>query len=146
MIPEPMYVTTTAMAMPAITAPAPRPSRTKSAMSFIVCAASGRVSRKAGGLLSGPSLGRTHEVAGVHPRGVGPKDAVAGAVVLVELRVVVADGGRLRVLAALEHGRTEDERTLERLHLRHDAVGGEAVRAERVEPLGQRHRLAEADQ
>src|SRR6476469_5075828 len=108
MIPEPMYVTTTAMAMPAITAPAPRPSRTKSAMSFIVCAASGRVSRKAGGLLSGPSLGRTHEVAGVLP--------LLGAVVRVELRVVVADGGRLGALLALEHGGAEYERTLERLH------------------------------
>jgi hypothetical protein len=29
------------MAIPAITAPAPRPSRTKRTMSFIVCSASG---------------------------------------------------------------------------------------------------------
>ena len=35
MIPEPRYVMTTAIAIPAITAPAPRPSRTKRTTSFI---------------------------------------------------------------------------------------------------------------
>jgi hypothetical protein len=35
MIPEPRYVITTAIAMPAITAPAPTPSKAKRRMSFI---------------------------------------------------------------------------------------------------------------
>ena len=43
MIPEPRYVTTTAIAIPAITAPAPRPSRVKRTMSFIAYRQRGRV-------------------------------------------------------------------------------------------------------
>ena len=39
MIPEPRYVTTTAIAIPAITAPAPSPSRTKRTMSFMTYSA-----------------------------------------------------------------------------------------------------------
>ena len=39
MIPEPRYVMTTAIAIPAITAPAPRPSRMKRTMSFITYSA-----------------------------------------------------------------------------------------------------------
>src|ERR687897_592486 len=140
MIPEPRYVMTTAMAMPAITAPAPSPSRMKSAMSFMTYSSARRTcgDRRIEGLRH-PPFGRRDEVAGVLP-------PIRGAVVLVELRVVVAHAGCLGVLAAFEHGRAEDERTLERLHFLDDRVGGDVVGADRVQELAQRHRLPEADE
>ena len=143
MIPEPRYVMTTAMAIPAITAPAPRPSRTKRMMSFMTYSALAAdvlvaMRRSDANGYGYPSFGRPDEVAGLLP--------LAVAVVLVELRVVVAHAGRIGVLAALEHGRAEDQRTLEGLHLLDDRVGREVVGADRVQELGQRHRLPEADQ
>src|SRR5262245_39589299 len=104
---------TIACARPAITAPDPRPSRTKRKMSFNIVLGLGMRSRESGSSAAGygPSLGRSDEVAGER------EDHV---VVLVELRVVVAGRWCLRVLAALEHRRSEDQRAGEGLHLGED--------------------------
>src|SRR5688500_5701205 len=108
---------TTAMATPAITAPPPRPSSTKSATSLtgystIGCVVSWRVRCQEGphrGLRQWrlPSLGRRQEVADL-------LEGTSG--VAVELRVVAAHGGRLGILAAVDHRRPEDQRALERGH------------------------------
>src|SRR5262245_11398285 len=111
MMPEPRYVTTTAIAIPAITAPAPTPSRAKRRMSFITyqVAKRARMIKPAKSARRHPSVGRRVVVAGLLPP--------VRAVVLVELGVVVADARSLRVLAAVELGRAEDQRAPERLHL-----------------------------
>src|SRR5262245_61851710 len=63
-----------------------------------------------------------------------------------ELRVITADGGSLGVLAAVDNRRAEDQRALEGSHLLEDRLGRDVVGTDRVEPLGERHRLGEADQ
>ena len=69
MIPAPRYVMTTAMAMPAITAPPPRPSSTKSAASLIGYSTIGCVVswRRAGSTATG------YARADSHPSGGGRK-------------------------------------------------------------------------
>src|SRR5690606_21654647 len=142
MMPEPRYVTRTAIAMPAMTAPPPRPSSAKRRMSFIGYPVPAPWTRVRGSLSSSgrgfPAVGRRQERADVLE--------CEPSVVAEELRVVAADAGRLGVLAAGDDRRAEHQRAGERLHLGLDRVGRDRVRTDGVEPLAERERLGEPDQ
>src|SRR5215469_7403086 len=137
MIPDPRYMSTTLSAMPAISAPEPSPSRTNSR----ICSTVSLDCRLDYDWLPA-GLRRRLQPAG-HLHEVGMTAAHAGE--LEELRTVVADPWRGRVLAALELGSAERLRPGERLRLGLDGRRGQVGVADLVEDLHGRQHLPEVD-
>src|SRR6185437_9932842 len=135
MIPEPRYVSTTPSAMPAISAPEPSPRRLNSRICCTVYVP-GSVTDVVRCRSPG-SRRRLQPSRGLDERML--------ALVQEELRPVVADARRRRVLAALQGGCSESYRARERLGLGQDRLRGDLAVADFVEEPGGGQDLAEGD-
>src|SRR6188508_973091 len=146
MIPEPRNVTTIPTAMPAISDPAPRPRIPKRT---ICCQSMWRKSPRPGGAaFAAPPTREEVSVeleGGRRPEEAGDALELAGALVLEELRLVVARRRLRRVLGAVEARRTERLRALEGAHLRREVGRGDLVPADLVHQLHRGQDLAPGD-
>src|SRR4051794_688393 len=140
MIPEPRYVSTTPIAIPAMSDPEPRPRSAKRR----ICVQS---MREKGGAVVRPrpvrSALRREARRRPQPAGQPLEDPLAH--VLEELRLVVARGGLGLVLAALQARRAESLGTLERANGRRELRRRELRDADLVHHLHGRQHLAPRD-